>query len=135
MSTMVERITARELAAILKDPVQKNKVRVIDVRDSDFIGGHIRGAINLPEDHFQDDDEVDEIVEEYKDVPQIVFHCMMSQIRGPFCAKRFKSRMEIVLEDAPKKPDVRVLYGGFQLFGREYRNDPELIEDMDVANY
>ncbi|OQS07503.1 hypothetical protein THRCLA_20143 [Thraustotheca clavata] len=74
MSTIVELVTAREIAGILKILVQKNKVRVIDV---DFIGGHIRGAINLLEDHFQDDDKVDEIVQEYKDVPQIVFHCMM----------------------------------------------------------
>ncbi|EQC36563.1 hypothetical protein SDRG_06009 [Saprolegnia diclina VS20] len=131
-SLTVERITARELAAILKDPVRRQSVRIIDVRDSDFIGGHIRGAVNLPEDHFQDDDDVDAVVEDFKAVPQIVFHCMMSQIRGPFCAKRFKSRMEICLEDAPHKPDVRVLYGGFQLFGREYRNDPELVEDMDI---
>ncbi|KAF0720788.1 Aste57867_67 [Aphanomyces stellatus] len=75
----VERITARELAAILKNPAEKNNVRIIDVRDDDFQGGHIRGAINLPEDHFQDDDEVDNIVEEFKDVPTVVFHCMMRQ--------------------------------------------------------
>ncbi|KAH9054489.1 hypothetical protein Ae201684P_018206 [Aphanomyces euteiches] len=78
MAQVVERISARELAVILKDPAKRNEIRIVDVRDDDFRGGHIRGAINLPEDNFQDDDDVDNIVEEFKNVPTVVFHCMMS---------------------------------------------------------
>ncbi|KAH9120798.1 hypothetical protein LEN26_002866 [Aphanomyces euteiches] len=123
MAQVVERISARELAVILKDPAKRNEIRIVDVRDDDFRGGHIRGAINLPEDNFQDDDDVDNIVEEFKNVPTVVFHCMMSQVRGPFCAKRFQSRVDVVLEGAETKPQVRILTGGFNLFGRVRTQD------------
>ncbi|CAK4640720.1 unnamed protein product [Aphanomyces euteiches] len=83
MAQVVERISARELAVILKDPAKRNEIRIVDVRDDDFRGGHIRGAINLPEDNFQDDDDVDNIVEEFKNVPTVVFHCMMRYLTQP----------------------------------------------------
>ncbi len=56
---MVERMTAHELAALLKDPTEKDHVCVIDCRDDDFHGGNIRGAINVPEDNFHDNDDVE----------------------------------------------------------------------------
>ena len=40
----VEYIDSSELAARLQDPL----LQVIDVRDSDYPGGHIPGAKNLP---------------------------------------------------------------------------------------
>ncbi|RHY25057.1 hypothetical protein DYB25_001325 [Aphanomyces astaci] len=134
MAQQVDRITAKELVEILKNPEARNAVRIVDVRDGDFAGGHIRGAINVPEEHFQDDDDVDNFVDEMKTVPTIIFHCMMrcallhpvscshpplilcSQVRGPFCAHRFQSRVNAVLEHAAIKPKVLVLTGGFQLF-------------------
>ncbi|ETV99261.1 hypothetical protein, variant 3 [Aphanomyces invadans] len=77
MARLVDRITAKELVEILKNPEAKSAVRIVDVRDVDFAGGHIRGAINVPEEHFHDDDEVDNFVEEMKSVPTVIFHCMM----------------------------------------------------------
>lgn len=112
---LFERITAPQLAEMLRSPTTPQP-RIIDVRDSDFAGGHIRSAVNLPEDNFIADDDVDALVRKYKDESMIVFHCMLSQVRGPSCARRFISRMAVVLEDAEKKPDVRVLTGGFRNF-------------------
>ena len=40
----IEYIDRSELAARLQDPL----LQIIDVRDSDFSGGHIPGAKNLP---------------------------------------------------------------------------------------
>lgn len=115
-----EYVGPRDLAAVLKDesPSAPAKPLIIDVRGDDFAGGHIRSAVNVPENDFQDDDDVDALVEKYKDQERIVFHCMMSQVRGPACARRFLSRLEIKLENEEHKPKVEVLQGGYQLFSQ-----------------
>ncbi|KAJ0396293.1 hypothetical protein P43SY_005405 [Pythium insidiosum] len=71
-------IAASELATALRRTGGARPV-VIDVRDEDFAGGHIRGAINMPEWQFRDDDFVDQLVEKYRQAEQVVFHCMFSQ--------------------------------------------------------
>uniref|UniRef100_A0AAV1VLB1 protein-tyrosine-phosphatase n=1 Tax=Peronospora matthiolae TaxID=2874970 RepID=A0AAV1VLB1_9STRA len=120
------------LVEILRNPDAANKRPVIiDVRDTDYVGGHIRSAVNIPEDSFMDDDDVDALVAKYKDEDAVVFHCMMSQVRGPSCAKRFKARMEVVLEGAAHKPRVLILHGGYERFGSMYKNEADLIE-MDA---
>ncbi|GMF11602.1 unnamed protein product [Phytophthora lilii] len=120
------------LAEILRDPnLSSKRPIIIDVRDTDYAGGHIRSAINIPEENFMDDDDVDALVEKYKDEDAIVFHCMMSQVRGPSCAKRFKARMEIVLEEAKHKPRVLILHGGYERFGqvgRHHCEEPRTVE-------
>jgi rhodanese-related sulfurtransferase len=104
-------IAPSELAAALRSTETPPPV-VIDVRDVDFAGGHIRSAVNIPEYTFRDDAAVDEIVERFRDARQIVFHCMLSQVRGPTCAKRFLSR----LGSEETRPDVKVLVGGYARF-------------------
>ena len=52
---------------------------VVDVRDDDYIGGNIKGAVNCPSFSFEDD--VDKLVEKTKDVKTVVFHCALSQQR------------------------------------------------------
>lgn len=44
-------------------------------RDTDFVGGNIRNCVNLPEDHFQDDEDVEKLVEKYKHLKKVIFHC------------------------------------------------------------
>ncbi|CAH0477186.1 unnamed protein product [Peronospora belbahrii] len=125
-------IEPSELVEILRNTHTSNKLPVIiDVRDTDYAGGHIRSAVNIPEDHFMDDHDVDALVDKYKDEDLIVFHCMMSQVRGPSCAKRFKSRMEIMLQDTAPKPRVLLLHGGYERFGSIYKNETDLIEMDD----
>ncbi|TYZ62526.1 hypothetical protein PybrP1_012708 [[Pythium] brassicae (nom. inval.)] len=124
-----QRISPTELAKALRaDPSTGSRPLVIDVRDEDFAGGHIRSAVNLPEENFVEDDDVDAIVRRHKDEELIVFHCMFSQVRGPSCARRFVARMAVVLADADHTPDVRVLTGGYQGFANIYKDDADLIE-------
>ena len=52
---------------------------IIDVRDDDYIGGNIKGCINYPSRDFLMN--VDTLVRETKDVPLVIFHCMLSQAR------------------------------------------------------
>lgn len=96
---------------------------VIDVRDDDYDeNGHIRSAINAPSnDSFQDDEEVEELVQRYKNKKMVVFHCMFSQVRAPFCAQRFKSRIDVMLHEHESRPQIRVLTGGYQSFQKVRR--------------
>jgi len=68
----INRITSEELAEVL----QEKSVQVIDVRGSDFAGGHIRGAVNIPQPQFANDENVDQLIEQFKDKQVLVFHCM-----------------------------------------------------------
>lgn len=72
------------LAPILLDPEQEPKVAVIDVRDSDHIGGNINGSTWIP--IHQLDARMPELLRTLKDKEQVVFHCMLSQQRGPKAA-------------------------------------------------
>lgn len=52
---------------------------VVDVRDDDYIGGNIKGAINEPSTDFLRN--VDGLVSRTKEVPLVIFHCQLSQVR------------------------------------------------------
>ena len=55
----------------------------------DFAGGHIKGCKNITVDAFEDDDDVDSIIDkQLKGKEQVVVHCALSQQRGPFAARR-----------------------------------------------
>lgn len=72
--------TWQELAAIIKS--EKKPMRdycVVDVRDDDWYGGNIKGAHNEPSSGFLV--RVHELVTKTKDVPLVVFHCALSQVR------------------------------------------------------
>ncbi|GAA6011005.1 hypothetical protein JCM10207_005465 [Rhodosporidiobolus poonsookiae] len=59
---------------------------VVDCRDEDFRGGNIPGAIRAPSE-LRTDESVRALVEQLKDVPNVVFHCSLSQVRGPKTAR------------------------------------------------
>jgi len=55
--------------------------KIVDVRDDDYIGGNIPGALNVPSRQMSS--RVEELVEELKDLEAVVFTCALSQQRGP----------------------------------------------------
>jgi rhodanese-related sulfurtransferase len=68
------------LARIIKSGKRpREDYLVVDVRDSDFIGGNITNCRNAPSDTFSDN--LDDLVRETKNVPQVIFHCALSQSR------------------------------------------------------
>lgn len=114
-------ISAAELAALVKSDqdssAQTSTVQVIDVRGDDFVGGNIVGAHNSPSTQFHDD--VKDLVKKYQDTPKVVFHCALSQVRGPKAARIYS---EIQKELNPeKKQEVYVLRDGFGGFQQLYR--------------
>jgi rhodanese-related sulfurtransferase len=58
------------------------KFQVVDVRDDDYIGGHIPGTLNIPSRQFRAH-RVNSLVNELKDCDAVVFTCALSQQRGP----------------------------------------------------
>jgi Cdc25 family phosphatase len=63
---------------------------VIDVRDDDYGGGHIPGALNYPA-HMFESVYLPRLVQRVQDecIQHVIFHCMQSSQRGPACARRF----------------------------------------------
>jgi Cdc25 family phosphatase len=100
----MEYIGARELSSALLG-ASKPDLKIVDVRGIDeFLEGHIEGAVNISSDKFLDDEFIDNLVNEFSCEKVLVFHCQMSQQRGPTCARRFSSRLSLV--NSESKPKV-----------------------------
>lgn len=102
---------------------------IIDVRDHDHIGGHIRTSKHYPSATL--DAHLPELLRTLADKDVVVFHCMLSQQRGPGAALRYaRSREEAVcaghLEGKAQK--VVVLERGFEAWQQEYGRDETLTE-------
>jgi Cdc25 family phosphatase len=76
-------------------PPTASPIAIIDVRDSDHIGGHIAGSRHVPSNTL--DYRLPELLRELKEKKTVVFHCALSQQRGPSAALRYlreRRRME-----------------------------------------
>ena len=135
-------ISCEELADLLSSEPSESSgstIGIVDVRDEDFAGGHIKGAINSPSEDLEDDDALEELIDKLKDRKTVIFHCMKSQERGPTCARRFRNRLAILLDDEDSEaedasvhvPTVLLLKGGFETFAALYANDAKLCENID----
>jgi rhodanese-related sulfurtransferase len=107
-------ITRETLASLIRS--KSTNLAVIDVRDSDYIGGHIAGGTNVPVNTH--DYRMPELIRTLKDKDTVVFHCALSQQRGPSSALRYlreKERLEGAKPDGKEgeQQKVYVLEGGF----------------------
>jgi rhodanese-related sulfurtransferase len=89
----LSKISAQELAALLSNPTTAAKVAVVDVRDSDHIGGHIKGSSWVPTSELEA--RIPELIRLNRDKDQVVFHCMLSQQRGPSSALKFMRALQM----------------------------------------
>ena len=88
-------MSREKLATLVRS--KSSSLAVIDVRDSDYIGGHIVNGINAPT--HTHDYRMPELVRTLKDKEIVVFHCALSQQRGPSSALRYlreKERLQSV---------------------------------------
>ncbi|QOU18380.1 hypothetical protein BRETT_000106 [Brettanomyces bruxellensis] len=113
---------------------------IIDVRDSDYVGGHIKGSKNIPSAQVKH--ELPNIYDTLKEIncKSIVFHCTLSQQRGPSSAMMLLRYLNAVIESSKSSSDeikfaksinVYVLRGGFARWQNIYGGDEELTEDYD----
>ena len=78
---------------------------IVDVRDDDWYGGNIKGSRNSPSHGFLS--KVDELVAQTKDVPTVIFHCALSQVRYVRSAVHLVARYSCDLSRGPKAARVR----------------------------
>ena len=119
---------------------------VVDVRDDDAVGGHIRVALHLADEEF-DGASVRAIFDRAREVAskqssseadadatvQVVLHCMESVQRGPRCARRLVVSLEAMRASMAELPrmSVHVLEGGFDQWCRRHWQDESLVEQYD----
>jgi rhodanese-related sulfurtransferase len=123
---------SRERLAELILSSSPSNLAIVDVRDSDHIGGHIKGSTWIPSSTL--DFRIPELLRDLKDKDQVVFHCALSQQRGPSAALRYARERErlagkLVEGDGKKKQEICVLDGGFSMWQAKYGEDERLTEN------
>ncbi|KAI1345508.1 Rhodanese-like protein [Xylaria sp. FL0043] len=128
----LERITASKLADMLlaaNAAGGESKLAVVDVRDDDHIGGHIRNSMHFPTQSL--DATMPTLMRKLADKDTVVFHCALSQQRGPSAALRYLREKEAngAGEGNVKKTQkVYVLDRGFVGWQEVYGPDERLTE-------
>lgn len=74
--------TTNETQSSSPSPPIPKTFKVVDVRDDDYIGGHIPGSLNVPSRQLSTP-RIDSLVDELKDNEAVIFTCALSQQRGP----------------------------------------------------
>lgn len=133
-------IPPTRLASLLRDSTTKAfnpspdsntpspSVAVIDVRDSDHVGGHVRSSTWVPSDQLPT--KLPELVRTLADKDMVVFHCALSQVRGPSAALQYARERQRLLgrERGNQNQKVCVLEGGFTMWQARYGEDTSLTE-------
>ncbi|KAJ5569800.1 uncharacterized protein N7459_009230 [Penicillium hispanicum] len=121
------RISRDTLAALLLSSSTPAELAIVDVRDSDHIGGHIRSSTWVPSSSL--DVRMPELVRTLKDTEKVVFHCALSQQRGPSAALRYvRERERTYGAEESQKQEVSFLEGGFVQWQEKYGKDERLTE-------
>ncbi|KAK6465856.1 Rhodanese-like domain-containing protein [Scheffersomyces coipomensis] len=113
-------------------PTGNGKFAVVDVRDSDFYGGHIKGCYHYPAGNFMY--ALPDLQEKLftNQIDDVVFHCALSQVRGPSSTIRFINSLNDIKDPERQKYfsnlNVWVLRGGFTKWQEEYGEDSEVTE-------
>lgn len=69
-----------------------------------------------------------ELVKQNESLPRVVFHCALSQARGPKAARIYAESRQNLLPNA-KEQEIMVLRGGFTQFQAKYGTDKDLVEN------
>ncbi|KAI9484462.1 Rhodanese-like domain-containing protein [Zychaea mexicana] len=131
MSYSAPFIESEEVVHCVRDPskVPGKDYLVVDVRDNDFHGGNIPGAINVPANQLVDRGNA--LIEKYKQVPLVVFHCALSQQRGPKAARIYNEMRHLTGEKGDQK--VVVMRGGFDGWHARYHKEKDLIANYEPS--
>lgn len=79
---MVQYISPQQLEALIKS--KSDDYLVVDVRDDDYRGGHIKGGINIPSEIFML--KLHQLIDDTQNISKIIFHCAFSQQRWVYLA-------------------------------------------------
>ncbi|XP_051114355.1 dual specificity phosphatase Cdc25 [Andrographis paniculata] len=114
MARAITYITGSQLLSLKRRP----NIAVVDVRDDERSSdGHIAGSLHFASGTFLD--KLPALVEATKDKDTLVFHCALSQVRGPKCARRFAEYLAEAKDIGAKNILVLELgYNGWEASGR-----------------
>ncbi|KAK4272831.1 hypothetical protein QN277_021333 [Acacia crassicarpa] len=108
MARSISYITGSQLLSIRRQP----NIAIIDVRDDErSYDGHIGGSLHFASDSFSEN--ISNLVQQVKDKDTLVFHCALSQVRGPTCARRLANYLEDFKKDDAGIKNIMVLERGF----------------------
>ena len=94
-------MTREDLCAFLLKPVTaRPSIAVIDVRDDDHVGGHIYSSTHVPSSTL--DYKIPELVRTLSGKDIVIFHCALSQQRGPTAARRYAQERARLLSSADR---------------------------------
>ncbi|KAL8792326.1 MAG: hypothetical protein Q9195_005117 [Heterodermia aff. obscurata] len=88
----LHRISREKLSSLILSPGTASRLAIVDVRDADHAGGHIVGSIHVPSSSL--DYRTPELVRKLAEKELVVFHCALSQQRGPSAALRYLRERE-----------------------------------------
>ncbi|CAI5498190.1 unnamed protein product [Closterium sp. Naga37s-1] len=81
-------LSAEEFERLAAD--RSKRVAVVDVRDEERqMDGHIHGSVHAPSETFRD--HLPHLATRLSNHDAVVFHCALSQVRGPKCANIYVS--------------------------------------------
>ncbi|KAJ3306304.1 hypothetical protein HDV03_000227 [Kappamyces sp. JEL0829] len=85
---------------------------IVDVRSEQerLECGWIPGSVNIPSTQFEGE-TLAQVRQELKTVPNLYFHCALSQVRGPKCAQKYVTHINQSDEHSASQ-SVLVLRGG-----------------------
>ncbi|OVA06941.1 Rhodanese-like domain [Macleaya cordata] len=107
MARSISYITGSQLLSLKRKP----NIAVVDVRDDErSYDAHIAGSLHYASGTFSE--KIPILIHEVKGKDTLVFHCALSQVRGPSCARRLVDYLEGMKEDVGIK-NVMVLERGF----------------------
>ncbi|XP_061345794.1 dual specificity phosphatase Cdc25 [Gastrolobium bilobum] len=107
MARSISYITGSQLLSLRRQP----NIAIVDVRDDErSYDGHISGSVHYASDTFAEN--ISNLIQQVKGKDTLVFHCALSQVRGPTCARKFVNYLEESKEDAGIK-NIMVLERGF----------------------
>ena len=129
----LRRLSREQLSALLLSH-DASKLAIIDVRDDDHVGGHIRSSTHVPSSSL--DYRIPEIVRTMAAKEIVVFHCALSQQRGPAAALRYmrekESRMENgKLDKETSPPGIGIKQGSVQKVSSPASKEQEIREEID----
>lgn len=133
--------TAEEVGKVLSPAAD---TLVVDVRESDRAGGHIKGSCHIPAPQIQAD--ASRFVHLADGKKRVIFHCMYSQVRGPSCATLFQKALQSRAQAQQdqhassgaqhNQAEVYVLAGGFNSFAKyALAGHMDMVENLDHALY
>ncbi|KAK4339500.1 hypothetical protein RND71_040962 [Anisodus tanguticus] len=107
MARTVTYITGSQLLSLKHRP----NIAIVDVRDDErSYDGHIAGSLHFASDTFID--KMPSLIQATNGKDTLVFHCALSQVRGPKCARRLAEYLAESKDDVGIK-NIMVLERGF----------------------